>query len=111
MSEALSLPVRPGVAAQRFRVVLDGRRYRVDLDWLARIGRWTISLYTDADVAIWETRILATRSDLLRQHRYRTDAPPGTLTCMDRAGLDREPDLTSLGADDGHSIVYVTADE
>ena len=108
MTQALSLPVRPGLAAQRFSVILDGRRYRIDLDWIGRIGRWSISLSLDGGSQVWGARILATRADLLREHRHRLDVPPGVLVCLDLAGLDREPSISSLGADDGHALVYVT---
>jgi hypothetical protein len=105
----LALPVRSGLAAQRFSVILDGRRYRIDLDWLGRIRRWSISLALDGGSVVWGSRILATTADLLRQHRHRDDVPPGILACIDLAGLDREPDLETLGRPDGHSLVYLTS--
>lgn len=108
MTQALSLPVRPGIAAQRFSVILDGRRYRIDLDWIGRIGRWSISFSLDGGSQVWGARILATRADLLREHRHRLDVPPGVLVCLDLAGLDREPSIETLGANDGHALIYAT---
>tara|TARA_R110000868_G_scaffold69705_2_gene204889 strand:- start:539 stop:868 length:330 start_codon:yes stop_codon:yes gene_type:complete len=109
MSDVLTLPVRLGVAAQRFSVVLDGRRYRIDLDWIGRTNRWSISFALDGGTVVWGSRTLATRSDLLKQHRHREDIPPGVLACIDLAGLDREPTIETLGRDDGHALIYITA--
>ena len=112
MSIALTLPARPLVAAQRFDVVLDGRRYRVDLDWIGRLGRWIVSLSAlPSERPIFTSKIAATRADLLRPFRWNVDAPPGTLAMIDRAGLDREAALESLGAADGHALIYLTAPE
>lgn len=107
MTTTLVLPARPRVAAQRFTVLLSGRRYTIDLGWNGRLQRWTIGLSSETE-AIFSGRILATRADLLRQHRYREDVPPGVLVLLDRADIDREPDFESLGALDGHALCYVT---
>lgn len=106
MTTILQLPVRPSVAAQAFTVLLQGRRYRVDLGWNGRIQRWTISLASESS-AIFSGRILATRADLLRAHLYREDVPRGLLSLVDVTGADREASFESLGAPDGHLLQFI----
>lgn len=106
----LLLPIRPSIASQAFTVLLGGRRYRITLGWNGRLQRWTVSLASET-ATIFSGRILATRADLLRQHRYRDDVPPGVLALVDLSGLDREATFESLGAPDGHALEHLTIDE
>lgn len=102
-----TLPVRPSIPAQSFGVVLDGRRYRVSLDWIGRIGRWSIDLVREGGEPVFLGRILATGADLLRQFQAQTDVPVGVLVLVDRSGASREATLDTLGRPDGHSLVFV----
>lgn len=102
-----TLPVRPSIPAQSFGVVLDGRRYRVSLDWIGRIGRWSIDLVREGGEPVFRGRILATGADLLRQFQAQTDVPVGVLVLVDRSGTSREATLDTLGRSDGHSLVFV----
>lgn len=106
---ALQIPIRRMKAAQSKTVLLDGVRYRVSLDWNARIGRWLCALtHADSGRVLFTSRVLATRSDLLKLYRFSPDCPPGVLSPIDLSGLDREASFSSLGADDGIALVYFT---
>jgi hypothetical protein len=86
-------------------VRLDGRAYTIKLEWIGRIDRWSISM-----PGIFGVRLLTTGSELLRAHRFNPLCPPGALFLYDRKGEDREATFLSLGAEDGHSLIDVTAD-
>jgi hypothetical protein len=106
----LTIPVGHRIAAQTQITTLDGRRYRLSLDWLQRIARWTFSLETEAGDAICSTKGLATRGDLLRLFRWNPACPPGVLTVIDTlAGGDSEPELDTLGR--RHALIYFEAGE
>jgi len=108
---ALRIPVSKAEPSQSLVVLLDGVRYRVSLDWNGRIGRWLCALtHADSGRVVFTSRVLATRSDLLRLYRFSPDCPPGILSPIDLSGLDREADFSTLGADDGIALVYFSAD-
>ena len=105
----LLLPIRRSTPNQSKTVLLDGVRYRVSLDWNARIGRWLCALtHADSGRVLFTSRVLATRSDLLKLYRFSPDCPPGVLSPIDLSGLDREADFSTLGLDDGIALVYFT---
>lgn len=106
MSSLVTIPVAPGVPAQDVTVTLDGRRFVLRLDWNARIGRWMLDLSTENGAAILRAKGLALRADLLRQVRYRTDAPPGVLMAIDTQAQDAEVSLGTLGLRTRHRLVY-----
>lgn len=104
---ALQIPIRRNVPNQSKTVLLDGVRYRISLDWNGRIGRWLCALtHADSGRVVFTSRVLATRSDLLKLYRFSPDCPPGILSAIDLSGLDREADFSTLGADDGIALVY-----
>jgi hypothetical protein len=107
----LRIPIARAEPSQSLVVLLDGVRYRVSLDWNARIGRWLCALtHADSGRVLFTSRVLATRSDLLKLYRFSSDCPPGILSPIDLSGLDREADFSTLGLDDGIALVYFSAD-
>lgn len=104
MSSLVTIPVQEQIPAQRQTTTLDGRRYIVGLDWNARLGRWLLDLFTETGTEILRCKALCVGADVLRQVRYRTDAPPGVLILLDLQGLDAEADLVTLGG--RHRLVY-----
>ena len=107
---ALRIPVARSEPSQSFVALLDGVRYRISLDWNARIGRWLCALtHADSGRVVFTSRVLATRSDLLKLYRFSSDCPLGILSPIDLSGLDREADFATLGADDGIALVYFSA--
>jgi hypothetical protein len=107
---ALRVPVTRSEPSQSLVVLLDGVRYRISLDWNGRIGRWLCALtHADSGRVVFTSRVLATRSDLLKLYRFSPDCPPGILSPIDLSGLDREASFSTLGADDGIALVYFTA--
>lgn len=106
---ALRVPVTRSEPSQSLVVLLDGVRYRISLDWNGRIGRWLCALtHADSGRVVFTSRVLATRSDLLKPYRFSPDCPPGILSPIDLSGLDREASFSTLGADDGIVLVYFT---
>lgn len=102
----LTIPVTPSVPAQDQTTTLDGRPYRFRFRWIQRISRWSVSIETGSGVSIVAAKGLVLGVDLLRQVRYRTDAPPGVLGVVDLEKGDVEPSLDTLGA--RHRVVYVS---
>ena len=109
MTTAQRIPLRPSLAAQSVNVTLDGRGYRVDLDWLGRIERWCFSLYTSSGEPVLRTKGLVLGADLLKRTRYRTDCPQGLLILRDLQDLEVEASLDSLGV--RHVLMYVPLTE
>lgn len=104
---ALRVPATRSEPSQSLVVLLDGVRYRISLDWNGRIGRWLCALtHADSGRVVFTSRVLATRSDLLKLYRFSPDCPPGILSPIDLSGLDREASFSTLGADDGIALVY-----
>lgn len=104
MAEVLKIPLRPNRAAQSVFVTLDGRRFRIDLDWIGRIRRWVFSLYTGSGTPILLCKGLALGADLLKRTRHRQDCPQGALLVRDRQDANAEPTLDSLGV--RHDLIY-----
>lgn len=91
------IPIAQGVPYQTQTTTLDGRRYRLSFAWNQRIERWFISVETDSGVPIVSNKVLALRSDILRQVRSNPLAPQGGLVAVDLRGTGVEPTLTDLG--------------
>jgi len=109
MTTAQHIPTRPLRAAQSITVTLDGARYRVDLDWNARIGRWFLSLFGASGSAIVRSKALVLGSDLLRQARHSEACPRGLLIVRDMQDQDAEASLDSLGV--RHRLYFVPLSE
>lgn len=99
-----TIPVAARTAHQTQTTTLDGRRFRISLDWNQRIQRWFVSLATDEGVWIFRSKGLVLGSDILRQTRYLPEAPQGALVLLDLQDQDVEASLDSLGA--RHRIFY-----
>lgn len=104
MAAVYKIPLRPNLAAQRVRVTLDGRRYRLDLDWIQRLRRWSFSLFTDSGDPIVRCKGLVLGADLLKRTRYRADCPQGALLLVDRRDMNEDASLDSLGV--RHDLIY-----
>ncbi len=103
----ITIPVAWRTAAQSQVTTLGGRRYRLSLDWIGRIERWSFSLETEGGTVLCSTKGLALRADPLRILRYLPECPTGVLTVIDTEG-DEEPTLESLGR--RHVLVYFEDD-
>lgn len=101
----LRVPLRPAVPSQRVFVTLAGRRFRLDLEWLGRIQRWSISVYTGAGDPIVQGKGLVLGANVLGQCRHRTDAPAGALLLSDTRDQNAEATLASLGT--RHALYFV----
>lgn len=103
----LRVPLRPAVPSQRVFVTLEGRRFRLDLEWLGRIQRWSISVYTGAGAGdpIVQGKGLVINANVLGQCRYRVDAPAGALILSDTQNQNEEATLASLGR--RHALYFV----
>lgn len=93
----LRIPLRPSRPTQTVVTTLDGRRYRIKLDWIGRIARWSISIYSSDGALLLGTKGLVLGSDVLRRSRYNPAIPQGILYLEDLQGLDEEATLDSLG--------------
>lgn len=93
----LKIPVAPGLAAQRFTTVLDGKRWRFRLKWLQRVERWHLSIAYDNGTPLISGKALAAGADLLASVRTIADAPQGFLTILASDGSPSEPTLYGLG--------------
>ncbi len=102
--DVLIIPVRPKVPHFEQTTTLDGRPFRLRFDWIQRIERWTISIYTGGGEALTLCKGLVLNGDALRQIRYDPRAPQGVLTVVDLEAQDVEPTLTSLGV--RHRVLY-----
>ena len=96
--------MRPSRAAQSITLTLDGRRYRLDLDWIGRIRRWSFSLYTAAGAPIVRSKGLVVGADLLGRTRHDPRCPQGALHVVDLQG-DSDASLDSLGV---RHVLYFT---
>ena len=105
----IQIPVGLSIPHQTQTTTLDGRPFRLTLDWIQRIGRWAFSLETASGVAIVRCKGLAVKADSLRQVRYRPECPQGYLTLVDLRGEDAEAGLDTLGV--RHQIWYFGLDE
>lgn len=103
----LTIPVADRTARQSQVTTLDGKRYRITLDWLQRVGRWVISVETLTGSVILRTKGLALGTDLFKQVRQLPECPPGTLTLVDTQGQDVEASLDTLGG--RHLLLYFEA--
>ncbi len=97
MTTAFQIPMRPRVAAQTVNVALDGKRYRLELDWVGRLRRWAFSLATESGTYIVRSKGLVLGADLLKRSRYKTDCPQGALILTDLQKGEAEAGLDSLG--------------
>jgi hypothetical protein len=97
MATAFRIPLRPSRAAQTVAVTLDGRRYRLRLDWLGRLQRWSFSLSTVGGTLLLGTKGLVLGADLLKHHRHNPEIPQGVLYLEDLQGAGEEATLDSLG--------------
>lgn len=105
----LILPIASGVAHQEQTLTLDGRRYRLRLDWSGRLDRWAFDLLDSAEVPIVLSGGLVLGTDMLRQVRSSPRTPPGALVLLDTEGQDAEATLFSLGG--RHALVYIEGDD
>lgn len=109
MADVLTIPVAPSVPFQTQVTTLDGRPFRLSFRWNGRIERWFVSVETAAGVPIVASKALVLGADVLRQVRYRPDAPPGVLTVADTAGADVEAGFATLGG--RHRVLYFAVGE
>lgn len=107
MATLITIPVARREPHQEQTTTLDGRPFVIRLDWIQRIQRWTISLFSPNGDAIVQCKGLVLGADILRQVRYNPAAPQGGLVVVDMQGADVEPDLDSLGG--RHRILYFGA--
>jgi len=103
------IPLRPDLAHQAVNVTLDGRGYRLEVDWIGRIQRWTFSLYTSGGAPVLLTKGLVLGADLLQRTRYKPECPQGLLILRDLQRLDSEAELDTLGV--RHVLSYVPLSE
>jgi hypothetical protein len=108
MTTARRIPLRPNIAAQSVTLTLDGRRYRLDLDWIGRIRRWSFSLYTADGTPIVQGKGLVVGADLLRRTRYNPACPQGALHLVDLRG-DTDAALDTLGV--RHALYFTPLSE
>ncbi len=98
-TNALVVPVSSRIPHQEQNTTLSGRRFRLRFDWIQRLARWSLSIYTSNGDPILTNKMIVLGADLFRQARYDTRLPLGALICVDTGGLDREPSLDSFGID------------
>lgn len=84
---------------------LDGKRFRLRVDWNGRIERWFFDLLRDDDTPIVLGKALVTNADLLRQYRADPTCPQGVLMLVDQEGKDAEAGVLDLGT--RHALWYV----
>ncbi len=104
MAEILIIPLTTA-PHQEQTTTLDGKRFRLRVDWNGRLERWYFDLFRDDGTAIVQGKALVTSADLLRQYRADPTAPQGALTLVDQEGRDEEAGLLSLGT--RHVLWYV----
>lgn len=97
MATVTRIPLRPNRPTQEVVTTLDGRRYRLRLDWLGRIQRWAISVYSSDGALLVGCRGLVLGSDVLRRSRHDVRVPQGHLYLEDLQGAGEEATLESLG--------------
>ena len=97
MSIAYRIPIRPSRPSQTIAISLDGRRYRLRLEWLGRLARWAFSLYTAEGVLLLGTKGLVLGADLLKRSRHDPRIPQGVLYLADLQGANADATLDSLG--------------
>jgi hypothetical protein len=85
---------------------LDGRAFRLSVDWNGRIERWFFSLHDAAGTALVTSKALVGGADLLRQLRWNPEAPQGGLILIDTLDEGTDADLDSLGV--RHVLMYVS---
>lgn len=106
---ALRIPLRPSLPTQTVALALDGRRYRLRLDWIGRLQLWSFSLSTVDGALLLGVKGLVLGADLLARHRHNPAIPQGVLYFEDLQGLDAEATLDSLGV--RHVLRFVLLSE
>ena len=109
MTTALQIPLRANIPAQSVSVTLDGRRYRLQLDWIGRIRRWSFSLATESGTSIVRSKGLVLGADLLKRSRHNALCPQGALILTDLQQLEAEATIDSLGV--RHVLYYIPRSE
>jgi hypothetical protein len=106
MADILSIPVARDVPHQTQTTTLDGRRYRITLNWNQRIERWFLDLETDAGESVLRCKAVVLGADLLRLVRWNPEAPPGALILVDFSNSGTEATLSTFGQ--GVRLLYFT---
>lgn len=109
MASIFTVPVVASEPHQSLFVNLDGRRFRLDLNWNGRVERWSISVYAADDTPVVLNKGLRLGGDVLRSTRYKPSCPQGVLSVVDPTGLAEAPTLDSLGS--RHYIIFVPLDD
>lgn len=99
----LTLPATPrGEAHVEQVTVLSGTAWTIRLDYVQRLGRWTMSLLRPDGSAAMRGQAVVVGADITRHVRD----VPGALLCVDTAG-DADPWFPDLGPEGTHAIVYL----
>lgn len=98
------IPVAPQVPHQTQITALDGRPFRLAFGYNGRLDRWFLDLETQAGEALVRSKALVCGADLMRQIRYRPEAPQGSLFVLDTQRTGRDPAFADLGTT--HVLAY-----
>lgn len=93
----LIIPLRPLLPRQTIHTSLDGKRYTLELDWNARLGLWSLGLFSENGDALFTGEGLAVEYDVLRGKRHDPRIPQGFFALHDVTGAYTEATLDSLG--------------
>lgn len=105
-NDIIKLPLNQDSPWYRFRTTLNGVDYILQLRYVARMDRWTLSIYTASNVLVLAGIPVLINRSLTSQ--YSTLAiPPGALVCLDDSGRELQPTIASFLTD--HSLYYVEA--
>ncbi len=105
MAQIFTIPIPLSRPNQSVFVTLDGRRYRLDLTWNARLERWALSIRSGTGADLLLNKLLVVGADILRTARYNSDLPNGALAIRDLQNLGTEAGLASLGVT--HALTFI----
>jgi hypothetical protein len=93
---AIELPVNSDAPHYDFSLMLEGRRFKIELRWNERSGAWFLSLYDAADELLAAGRRVVLGADLRGRAR---DArlPPGPIMAVDSSGRNQDAGRMDLG--------------
>jgi len=107
MAQIIQFPSKK--AADELRVRIDGRFFRIGVQWNTRLGFWTRSFWRDDGVALWLGLRFTIGVNWLRS-MVGPDYPTGALVAVDTTGKWEAPGRLDL-VNGRVQLVHLTAEE
>lgn len=105
----LQIPLETGLSAYTVRVPLDETMFRLTFRWNERALCWFMDVHADSGEAVVTGLRVVVGLTLLRQHRYRQNAPKGNLVAFDTTNRAIDPGLNDFGT--RVVLLYIDAEE